>query len=89
MAVATFESTLTDIRIYSEVGEIKSAGVADALTQRIRAADLAVNEHDSYGASEALNGFKSLVEAELNKQIIGGAQAALLDDADSLISQLP
>ena len=87
--IATFQSTLADITNSLALGLIDNAGIANALSQKIQAASGATAEHESDDAREVLNAFKHQVNALTGKHITGVAPQVLLEDADSLLSQLP
>lgn len=86
---ASFQSTLADIANSLALGLIDNAGIANALTQKINEAASAVKEHESDDAREALNSFKHQVSTQSGKHITGVAPQVLLEDTDSLVSQIP
>lgn len=87
--VATFTSTLADITNSLQLGLIDNAGIANALRNKIQEAAQAAAEHESDDAREVLNAFKNQVRAQTGKHITGVMPQVLLQDANSLISQLP
>ena len=87
--VATFQSTLADIANSLALDLIDNAGIANALTSNIRAADSAASSGQSKVAANILGAFQHLIAAETGKHITGIGPQVLLEDAASLISQLP
>jgi hypothetical protein len=87
--IATFQSILADINNSLALNLIDNAGIANSLTRKIQEAARAASEHESDDAKEALNAFKHQVSAQTGKHITGVAPQVLLEEATSLISQLP
>jgi hypothetical protein len=87
--VATFKTTLADVANSLQLGLIDNAGVANGLSSKLRAAASALAQHESDDAREVLNAFKNQVTAQSGKHITGVAPQVLLEDADSLLSELP
>ena len=83
--IATFQSTLADISNSLQIGLIDNHGIANSLSMKIKAASNATGP----AKSNILNAFKNEVNAQSGKHISGVAPDLLLEDADSLISQLP
>ena len=86
--IASFQSTLADIANSLQLGLIANAGIANALSSKIRTAASAVAEHESDDAKEVLKAFKRQVTAQTGKSITGVAPQMLQEDANSLLSQL-
>lgn len=86
---ANFQSTLADIANSLALGLVDNVGIAMAPSAKINAAAMTVAEHESDDAKEVLNAFEHQVSAQTGKHINGGAPQVLLEDAASLISQLP
>lgn len=87
--IASFASATADITNSLQLGLIDNAGIANALSSKIRAAAAAVAEGEDDDAREVLKAFKHQVSAQTGKHITGVAPQVLQEDADSLISQLP
>jgi probable HAF family extracellular repeat protein len=79
--IATFASTLDDITNSLQLGLIDKAGIANSLSQKIRAAQSAGS-----ASSNILRAFKDEVSAQSGKHITGVAVSTLLEDADSLLT---
>jgi len=86
--VATFESTLADISNSRELELIDSAGIAKSLSRKIQAAAEAAARGRTEASQKILRAFKRQVNAQAGKHIHGTAVQILLEDADSLLSQL-
>jgi hypothetical protein len=87
--VATFQNTLADIANSLALGLIGNEGIANALTSKIQAASSAANSGQNQAARNILNAFLNQLSAQTGKHITGAAPQILLEDASSLISQLP
>jgi hypothetical protein len=83
--VATFQSSLTDIDNSLQMNWIDNRGIANSLSQKIRAASQATGP----AQRNILNAFKQEVNALSGKHIANAAVQVLLQDADSLASQNP
>jgi hypothetical protein len=83
--LATFQSTLADIANSLALDLIDNSGIANALSQKIQAAQAATGP----ARNNILNAFKNDVNAQRGKHVNGIAPQVLLQDADSLISQNP
>jgi hypothetical protein len=83
--IATFESIVADIDNSLRLGLIDNAGIANSLKQKISAAQ------NSSGAArkDILSSFSNEVNAQSDKHIMGIAPQVLVDDAMSLIRQIP
>jgi hypothetical protein len=86
--VATFQSTLDDIRHMLVLDLIDSKGIAKALSSYINAASAAAAGGDKKTAENFLNAFIRQVNARTGKYISGVAPQLLLADANSLLDQL-
>ena len=86
--VATFESTLVDIRNSRALGLIDSDGIAQALSSKIEAARAAAERGQNRASINILNAFEAFVGAQAQKHIDAIAGRLLIEDADSLIAQL-
>jgi hypothetical protein len=86
--VATFDSTLNDVRNGLQLGFI-SQGIATSLEYKIQAA-AAASVHGVDQASRGILGaIKNEVNAQKGNQINNMIGQVLLEDIDSLLSQLP
>jgi len=86
--LATFQSTLNDITSGLQLGLIDSRGVANSLSQKIQAASDAASRGELQTSQDILNAFKNEVQAQAGKHITGTGVQVLLQDGDSLLSQL-
>jgi hypothetical protein len=89
MRLATFQSTLADIANSLALGLIDNAGIANALSSKIQAASSAASSGQNQTAGNVLNAFLNQLNAQTGKHITGVAPQVLLEDANSVISQLP
>lgn len=87
--VATFQSTLADISNSEQLGLIDNAGIANALTSKIQAAQSAATTGQRQTAINILGAFENQLSAQTGKHVIGVAPQVLQEDAASLISQIP
>jgi hypothetical protein len=85
--VATFTTTLADITNSLSLSLIDNAGIANALSSQIQAAQAASSRGDRQTAINVLNAFQNLVSAQAGKHITGVTPQVLLEDAGSLIGQ--
>ena len=81
--LASFNSTLADINNLLQLGLIDNQGVANSLSQKIKAAQKATGP----AVTNILNAFINEVNAQAGKHVTGVAVQILLQDAASLISQ--
>src|SRR5258708_409210 len=97
--VASFQSTLADIDNSSRIGLIDNRGIANSLSQKVAAASDAVVRGERGAAANVLNAFRNEVLAQSGKtsgasalagqrHLFGVAPQVLLEDAQSLISQI-
>jgi len=84
---ATYETTLSDIANAMQLGLIDNITLAKSLARLVHAAARETQESDD--AREALHAFKRQVIVQSGKHITGVAAQVLLEDANSLLSQLP
>ena len=87
--VASFQSALADIANSLALGLIDNAGIANALSSKIQAASSAASSGQNQAARNILNAFLNQLNAQTGKHITNVAPQVLVEDADSLISQLP
>jgi len=87
--LAMFESTVGDISNSLQLDLIDNRGIANSLSQKLNAAASAAAQGDSQTASNILRAFQAEVNAQNGKHITGIALQVLLEDADSLIAQMP
>jgi hypothetical protein len=88
-AQASFQGTLVDISNSAELSLIDNTGIATALTSKILSAQLAASRGQNQTATDILRAFENQVSALMGEHITGVAPQVLLEDASSLISQLP
>src|SRR5262249_37577481 len=81
--MATFAGALSDVANALALGLIDNQGIANSLSQKLRAAQGASNP----ARSNILNAFISEVNAEAGKHITGIVPTVLVNDATSLITQ--
>jgi len=82
--IASFESTLTDVNNSRQLGLLDSPGIANSLTQKLRAAQ------NAFGPAQVslLIAFRNEVNAQAGKHITGIAPQVFLRDVNSLLEQL-
>jgi len=86
--VTTFQSTLDDINNSLKLELIDNGGIANSLLQKIQSARDAAARGQTQAAWNMLVAFKNEVNAQTGKRLTGIAPQVLLQDADSLLSQL-
>ena len=86
--VATIGSTLNDIRNSLDLGLIANAGIAQALSSKLEAAQAAAARDQKQTSKQMLEAFKALIRAQASQHIDSLAVQVLLEDADFLIGQL-
>jgi hypothetical protein len=87
-SLTTFRTLLNDIENSAQLGLIDNHGIANSLIQKVGAASEAAKGGQTKAAASILNAFRSEVQAQTNKHILPPAAAVLINDADSLISQI-
>jgi YVTN family beta-propeller protein len=87
--IATFQSVLTDISGSLQIGLIEGHRLADRLSDKIERAGEDAAEGRTHEAREILKGFKDEVSDRTPRNISEVAAQILLEDADSLLGQLP
>jgi hypothetical protein len=86
--LATFQSTLADIANSLGLGLIDNAGIANALTSKVDAAQSAAAKGDNQTAVNILKAFQNQVNAQTGKHVNGIAPQVLNEDASSIALQL-
>jgi Peptidase_C39 like family len=85
---ATVESTLNDIRNSLDLSLIDNAGIAQALSSKLMAAQAAFARGNSQAAGQILEAFKAEVRAQESKHVNSLVVQVLLEDADFLRGQM-
>lgn len=85
--MATFQSTNADINNGLSLGLIDNAGIANALSSKIRAAQSAAAAGQNQTAVDIVGAFENQVNAQTGKHISDFVAQVLLADATSLITQ--
>jgi hypothetical protein len=86
--MATFQGVLADISNGVQLGLIEGAGLGERLSEKIERGAKAAAGGKTEEAREALRGFKREVRKHSTGRIEEVAAQVLLEDADSLLSQL-
>jgi concanavalin A-like lectin/glucanase superfamily protein len=87
--VATFSSTLADISNALHLGLIDNQGIANSLSSKIHAASDALSRGEARASKNILDAFTHEVSAQTGKHVTGIAPQVLLEDAASLLRQIP
>lgn len=85
---STVQSALNDIRNSRGLGLIDNAGIAQALSSKLMAAQEALARGNAHTARQILEAFKAQIRAQASKHIDSLAAQVLLEDADFLQSQI-